>query len=94
MTVVRVAALQQRLAAMHSARLLTDETLHTLEDLLADVAEVRCSSSLLSSAAVSSRSMDPAQLQLVAKLDRLIGVSEALLSDASLARQIQRKFAE
>ena len=86
---LKVSALQFRLAAMHTARLLTEETLHTLEDLLADVAEVRCSRSHPSSAAVSP---DPAQLELVVKLDRLIGVSEAMSTDASFARQIQRKF--
>ena len=81
----QVSTLQSRLVSMHSARLLTDETLYMLEDLLADVAEVRCAS--------SSAPLDVAQ-RVVAKLDKLIGVSEAMQRDESLARQIQRKFVE
>eukprot|EP01050_Picozoa_sp_SAG11_P001844 SAG11_NODE_86_length_17300_cov_11.466717_16_plen_72_part_00 len=66
-----------------------------LEDLLADVAEVRSSSParVITKEMLYASTIEVRQrFAVVAKLDKLISVSDALLSDRSFARQIKRKF--
>ena len=76
-------ALQARLDALHQAKLLTDDEVFKLEDCVADFIE--CSSSLSASSA-----------ELVAaaeKVRKLAGLSERVVRDGMLARQLRRKFA-
>ena len=94
--------MQARLTGLHGAQLLEPEDLYQLENLLADAAEVRCtaiSSLRVDGQRVITKEMlyDSAdetrqRLAVVAKLDRLIAVSEALATDDAFARQVKRKF--
>jgi hypothetical protein len=97
----QVDSLQARLVSMHRAQLLTDDELYNLEDLLADAAEIMCSnigcngaSSELITKQMLFASTDEVRQRLapVAKLHKLIGVSQAMTTDESLARQVKRKF--
>jgi len=75
-------ALQTRLEALHTAQLLSDEELFSLEDSVADFIEYRSS-------------LDPpvAELGASAKLvKKLVGISEGMPKDGTLARQLRRKF--
>ena len=81
----QLATLQARLESIHEGKLLTDEEFFALEDCCADFAE-----------------LEPAELQvgvatgetieLVAKMRKLVCVSEKVATDAAFARQARRKF--
>ena len=65
--------------ALHEARLLTDEELARLEDVVVDCIEV------LPAAFAADTG--------VAKVLRMVLVSERVASDRALARQLRRRFA-
>ena len=68
-----------RLTAMHAAKLLTDEQLWTMEDIVADCAVV------LASATVADSAVD--------KVLQMLRLSASIEADGSLARQMRRRFA-
>jgi adenine-specific DNA methylase len=68
-----------RLTAMHAAKLLTDEQLWTMEDIVADCAVV------LASATVTDSVVD--------KVLQMLRLSASIEADGSLARQLRRRFA-
>ena len=72
-------ALQARLQAMHTAKLLAEEELGSLEDTIADCIEV------LPTADVKDHAVDQTL--------RMVLLSERMQVDGSFARQLRRKFA-
>ena len=70
--------------------------LFALEDLVADVAEIQCTS--VGEATITKEmlfaSTDEVRQRLlpVSKLHKLIAVSESMMDDEACARQIRRKF--
>ena len=82
----QLAVLQARLEALHGARLLTDDELFGLEDLCADIIELKSSVGKLT-AEIAQSNPD------AAKACRLVALSENMVSDAAFARQLRRKFA-
>jgi hypothetical protein len=80
---------QARMTGLHSADLLSSELFHGIEDTCADAIE------LASSVRGGVLTVDMAATnEMVAKLRKLIVLSERLDVDASLARQIRRKLAQ
>lgn len=77
----QLAALQMRLQALHAAKLLSDEELYRVEDILADSVE----------AEIAPDEGDAASAQ--AQVAIMAALSERLAVDATLARQLRRKFA-
>ena len=73
----QLAALQSRLESMHTCKLLSDEELCKVEDIIADSVE-------------EEGEDEESGGEQVAKL---VALSERLTSDAALARQLRRKFA-
>ena len=71
--------LQVRLQAMHTAKLLTEDELDSLEDTIADCIEI------LPTADVKDRAVEQTL--------RMVLLSERMQVDGSLARQLRRKFA-
>jgi hypothetical protein len=71
-------ALQARLRALHRAKLLDEDVLFCIEDTIADCIEV------LPKADVTEHSVEQTQ--------RMVSLSEKILVDESLARQLVRKF--
>ena len=74
----QLAALQTRLQSLHDAKLLTDEELFALEDLIVDCIEVMPSASMSTPA--------------VEKVARMLLVASKVGGDGMLARQLRRKF--
>ena len=72
-------ALQLRLDALHASQQLTDETMCSLEDCLADCIE------LMPDALATTEAVE--------KVVRMIKLSERIGADGTFARQLQRKFA-
>ena len=75
----RLEALQARLQTLHEAKLLSEDDLSRLEDTIADCIEV------LPTADEHERSVE--------RTVRMSQLSEKMAVDASLARQLRRKFA-
>ena len=71
--------LQERVQALHAAQLLEDDVVEQLEDIIADCIEVWPTAD--------------AREQSVDKVLRMLRLSEKIKVDASLARQLKRKFA-
>eukprot|EP01043_Picozoa_sp_COSAG02_P033922 COSAG02_NODE_2342_length_9101_cov_78.830038_3_plen_135_part_00 len=85
----QLSALQSRLERLHAQELLQQDEFFALEDLCADFLETQTAAGgLLTHEIVYSA---PAFAD-VAKLAKLIGVSEGIDSDTSFARQAKRKF--
>ena len=87
----QIASLQARLEALYTAKMLSDEELYALEDLVADFIELS-----VSAADVITKQMvysSPGETFTVAiKLHTLVGLSAAIAGDAAFARQIRRKY--
>ena len=85
----QLTAIQTRLEQLHAAQLLSDEEFFALEDLCADHVQVQASTT-----AVLSRDLvcSSAAYGATAKRAQLVGLSEALASDAGFARQARRMF--
>lgn len=80
---IQLARLQERLDALHQAKLLTDDETFALEDKVVDFIECR------SSATVESAEMGASAESTVRKL---VSICEGVSKDAMLARQLRRKF--
>ena len=81
----QVDALMARLEALHSAKLLSDDELFALEDMITVFAEAR--------AALGAVTMEVVHTNHAAgKVHKLLSVSEAVPRDTMLARQLRRKF--
>eukprot|EP01043_Picozoa_sp_COSAG02_P027475 COSAG02_NODE_1624_length_11594_cov_6.314833_5_plen_272_part_00 len=75
-------ALQERFDALVQAKLLTDDEVAKLEDLVADFIGCRASST-----------MALVEIGAVAEdIEKLVGMCEGMSKDAMLARQLRRKF--
>ena len=81
----QLAALQTRLEGMHTSKLLSPEELHAMEDLCADFLELKAVVGVVTNDMLVSH-------DAVAKIVKLVGLSEHILSDATFARQARRKF--
>ena len=82
----QLSALQARLGAIHGAKLLSDEELHVLEDLVADYVELEASLAV-------AITINAAQLsETVGKLLKLVALSERMAADTAFARQVRRKY--
>jgi hypothetical protein len=81
-------ALQTRLVSLHAAKLLQDEELFVLEDLIADFVEL--GGTVTKEMLISTGA--PA-FEAAAKLHKLVLLSEKMPGDAAFARQARRKFA-
>ena len=74
---------------MHVAQLLSDEELYALEDACADFLVLRSATAMvLTPTLVHAVS----EYDVVAKLAKMIGISEGIASDARCARQLRRIF--
>ncbi len=82
----QIVDIQARFEALHVAKMLTDEELYTLEDMVADYVEFE------------SRAAAPITLEIVhtnenaSKLLTLIALSERLAADGAFSRQLRRKY--
>jgi hypothetical protein len=82
----RLAVLQARIEALHASKLLSDDELYALEDMLADYLELK------------SSSMGVVTLEMVhvsesaSKLLKLLGLSEGVVGNSMFARQARRKY--
>jgi len=87
----QLAALQSRIEGLHVAKLLADEELFTLEDMIADYVELTMS---VTDGRVITREMiyTLPTVAAASKLDKLVGLSSAMVGDAAFARQARRKF--
>ena len=78
----QLTALQARLEALHAAKLLGDDELYALEDMVADCAEL---GHLVTKEMLVS-------IPATAKLYKLVCLSDNMPGDAAFARQARRKF--
>ena len=85
----QLVALQSRLGQIHAAQLLSDDELFVTEDLITDFLELKTDTG---GAITGDTVFGGAASQTIDKLHKLVGVSEGLVSDAALARQLRRKF--
>eukprot|EP01043_Picozoa_sp_COSAG02_P023043 COSAG02_NODE_1218_length_13814_cov_250.988844_10_plen_139_part_00 len=81
----QVDALVARLEGLHAAKLLTDDEFFAIEDLVMDFVEARAALGVVTTGAVNT-------VLVVGKVHKLVSVSKAARSDATLARQLRRKF--
>ena len=80
----QVTALQARLEALHSARLLSDGERDTIEDTIADYLELK--------AALGRVTLENAHAsEGASRLLKLVGLSEGIAADGAFARQARRK---
>eukprot|EP01052_Picozoa_sp_SAG31_P008665 SAG31_NODE_441_length_15661_cov_17.905423_8_plen_230_part_00 len=94
-TADQIAALQQRLQIMHGKQLVNDDELHHVEDVIADFVELK----LLTGNRMITEKMvyhcfpgrSNVQFTIVANLHKLVHLSETLIEDGALARQMRRK---
>ena len=86
----QLATLQARLEGLHAAKLLGDEELFALEDLVGDYVELTASvpDRVITRYMIYSLST----VAVASKLDKLVILSEAMAGDAAFARQARRKF--
>jgi hypothetical protein len=83
----QLAALQARIEGLHVTKLLTDEELFALEDLVADYVELTMS---VADRVITRDTI--CAMPAASKLDKLVGLSAAMAGDAAFARQARRKF--
>ena len=81
----QMVALQGRLEALHEAKLLSDDELFKLEDMVADFAEARAAIGVVTMEIVHTN-------HAIEKVHKVFAVSEAVSRDSMLARQLRRKF--
>ena len=70
---------------MHAAKLLSDEEVFALEDCIADFIEVQSDVERVTMDLVHSN-------RTVAKLHKLVALSEQLKADSAFSRQARRKY--
>eukprot|EP01048_Picozoa_sp_COSAG05_P013046 COSAG05_NODE_1353_length_5111_cov_5.861931_3_plen_133_part_00 len=74
--------LQTRLGALHQAKLLSDDEIGALEDCIVDYIDYRSS-------------LNPAAAEIgvaAEKVKKMVGLSERMVKDGMLARQLRRKL--
>ena len=81
----QLTALQARIEKLHAAKLLTDDELYSLEDIVADFLELKSSLGVVTLAAIMTS-------EGAGKALKLVGLSEGLAADGACARQLRRKF--
>ena len=79
----QVTALQSRVQALHAARLLGDEELYRLEDIIVDGCDIDGAGGDSSGEGGESRAAVVAQM---------VALSERVVADGAFARQLRRKF--
>ena len=72
--------------------MLTDDELFVTENLIADFLELKADAGGWGHQGGAIRVFGGGASQTISKLHKLVGVSEGLVSDVALARQIRRKF--
>ena len=78
----KLQGVQERLDALHQEKLLTDDEMFALEDIIVDFIECR-----------SSGTSTPGEIGVVVERARkLVGVCEGVSKDGMLARQLRRRF--
>jgi hypothetical protein len=80
----QLAALSERLEAIHAAGLITDAELYALEDSVADFIELKTSFDVITIETVRTNSV-------AEKLHKLVGLSAGMRADGTFARQLRRK---
>ena len=87
-----LSSMQSQLEGMHDSKLITDEELYAIEDLVVDYAELR--SSLAGKAITEQMIYSSPGITFggASKLHKMIGMSTMMPSDVGFARQIRRKF--
>ena len=83
----RLAALQARIDALHQAKLLGDDELYALEDLVADYVELESSMGGVALTLETIHANENAS-----KLLKLVGLSEHIAADSAFSRQARRKY--
>eukprot|EP01047_Picozoa_sp_COSAG01_P046466 COSAG01_NODE_4365_length_5094_cov_1.949750_8_plen_192_part_00 len=83
----RLGSLQARCEVLHAAQLLTDDEVHALEDLIADYLELQAV--MMAGGGVVAEMAHASEA--VAKLLKLVGLSEGIAADGAFARQVRRK---
>ena len=83
---LRLAALQARLEALHAAKLLGDDELYALEDMVADFVEFESSMGVVITNELVNANEN------ASKLLALVALSERLAADGAFARQARRKY--
>jgi len=86
----QLAALQARIEGLHVTKLLTDEDLFALEDLVADYVDLTMS--VADGIITKDMIYSMPTVAVASKLDKLVGLSAAMAGDAAFARQARRKF--
>lgn len=91
-TVAQLKALQVRALSMHSAKLLTDDEVHALEDTIADVIELQRAllPQVLNLKMISTR-LTPNPFEAALRAHRLVGLSEGIEANETFARQLRRR---
>jgi hypothetical protein len=79
--VTQVAELQARLESLRAAKILSDEELYALEDVIADDVEVALEGG-------AKGGVEPTQ----GAVPRMVALSGRMVSDAAFGRQLRRKF--
>jgi hypothetical protein len=85
----QLAALQARIEQLHATKLLSDEELFALEDIVADYVELAVT---MADRTIITKDMIHTMPPCVAAASKLVGLSAAIASDAAFARQARRKF--
>ena len=78
----QVVALQARLESLHVAKILSDEELYALEDVIADDAEE----------ALGEGARGGAEEAVEGGVSRMVALSGRMAGDAAFGRQLRRKF--
>jgi hypothetical protein len=86
----QLAALQARIEGLHAAKLLTDDELFVVEDIVADYVELTMSATdrLITKDMIYAMP----NASVARQLDKLVGLSTAMVGEAAFARQLRRKF--
>jgi hypothetical protein len=82
-------ALQARIEGLHVTKLLSDEELFALEDMIADYVELTMS--VTDGIVTKDMIYSMPTVAVASKLDKLVGLSAAMAGDAAFARQARRK---
>jgi len=81
----QLSALQVRVEALHTAKLLSDEEVYAVEDAVADFCEIKASMRVVTAEAVHT-------IEEARRLAKLVALSEGVSADGAFARQVRRKF--
>lgn len=81
----QIEALQARVEALHTAKLLGDDEIYKLEDMLADYLELK---PMIGTATLEKVNAS----EVASKLLKLLSLSEGIVADGAFARQARRKF--